>query len=116
MDDRERTVDLHALRDTFGTHLSKVGVPPRVATAAMRHSDIRLTMNIYSNPVLLGVGAAVDTLPAFEAVQSNALTVSKNPRRHMPSIKPTHRLLRGAIRVVPDLLMAFATEQFAILH
>jgi site-specific recombinase XerD len=34
-DDRGRTVDVHALRHTFGTHLSKNGVAPRTAQAAM---------------------------------------------------------------------------------
>ena len=64
-DDRARTVDLHALRHTFGTHLSAVGVRPRTAMAAMRHSSLDLTMNVYTDPRLLDVGAAVDALPAF---------------------------------------------------
>ena len=58
-------MDIHALRHTFGTHLSKAGVAPRIAMAAMRHSSLDLTMNIYTDPVLLDVGAAVDALPAF---------------------------------------------------
>lgn len=45
-DDRGRTVDLHALRHTFGTQLSRAGVAPRVAQEAMRHSTIDLTMNL----------------------------------------------------------------------
>lgn len=49
-DDRGRTVDVHALRHTFGTHLSKGGVAPRTAQAAMRHSKIDLTMNVYTDP------------------------------------------------------------------
>jgi integrase len=64
-DERGRVVDIHALRHTFGTHLSKAGVAPRVAMAAMRHSSLDLTMNIYTDPVLLDLGAAVDALPAF---------------------------------------------------
>jgi integrase len=64
-DERDRVVDVHALRHTFGTHLSKAGVPPRVAMAAMRHSSLDLTMTVYTDPVLLDVGAAVDALPAF---------------------------------------------------
>lgn len=40
---------------------------PRVAMAAMRHSSLDLTMNVYTDPVLLDVGAAVDALPAFSA-------------------------------------------------
>src|SRR5262249_35997282 len=41
-DDRGRTVDVHAMRTTFGTLMSKAGVAPRTAQAAMRHSDIKL--------------------------------------------------------------------------
>jgi integrase len=52
-DDRGRTLDLHALRTTFGTLLSKGGVAPRTAQAAMRHADIRMTMNVYTDPKLL---------------------------------------------------------------
>ena len=64
-DDRDRTVDLHALRHTFGTHLSAAGVRPRTAMAAMRHSSLDLTMNVYTDPRLLDVAAAVDALPTF---------------------------------------------------
>ena len=49
-DDRGRTLDVHALRHTFGTLLSKGGVAPRTAQAAMRHSKIDLTMNVYTDP------------------------------------------------------------------
>ena len=62
-DDRGRTVDVHALRHTFGTMLSKAGVSPSVAQAAMRHSSIDLTMNIYTDPRLLDVQGAVESLP-----------------------------------------------------
>ena len=64
-DDRGRTVDVHALRHTFGTHLSKAGVAPRVAQAAMRHSSIDLTMNVYTDPRLLDVHGALDSLPTL---------------------------------------------------
>jgi integrase len=70
-DERDRVVDIHALRHTFGTHLSKAGVTPRVAMAAMRHSSLDLTMNIYTDPVLLDVGDAVDALPAFPVSNSS---------------------------------------------
>ena len=64
-DERGRTLDVHALRTTFGTLLSKGGVAPRTAQAAMRHSDIRLTMNVYTDPKLLDVAGALDTLPGL---------------------------------------------------
>ena len=64
-DDRGRTLDVHALRHTFGTLLSKGGVTPRTAQAAMRHSSIDLTMNVYTDPKLLDVHGAMDSLPAM---------------------------------------------------
>ena len=64
-DDRGRTVDVHALRTTFGTHLSKGGVPLRTAQAAMRHSKPELTANVYTDPRLLDVAGALAALPAL---------------------------------------------------
>jgi integrase len=65
-------VDNHALRHTFGTHLSRAGVPPRTAQAAMRHSSIDLTMNIYTDPTLLDVAGAVEALPELSAIADGA--------------------------------------------
>ena len=38
---------------------------PRTAQAAMRHSTIDLTMNVYTDPKLLDVHGALDSLPAL---------------------------------------------------
>ena len=62
-DERGRTIDVHSLRHTFGTHLSKGGVPLRTAQAAMRHSDPSLTANVYTDPKLLDVAGSLDVLP-----------------------------------------------------
>jgi len=62
-DERGRTVDVHALRHSFGSLLSKVGTAPRTAQAAMRHASIDLTMNVYTDPKVLDVAAALDKLP-----------------------------------------------------
>ena len=70
-DDRGCVVDIHALRHTFGTHLSAVGVRPRTAMAAMRHSRIELTMNYYTDPVLLDVAGAMNALPDFSSGQTD---------------------------------------------
>ena len=53
------------MRTTFGTLLSAAGVYPRTAQAAMRHSDIGLTMGVYTDPKLLDVAGAVESLPAL---------------------------------------------------
>ena len=65
-DERGRTIDVHALRTSFGTLLSKAGVAPRTAQAAMRHSKIDLTMNVYTDPKLLDVAGAMDSLPTLD--------------------------------------------------
>ncbi len=65
-DERGRTIDVHALRTSFGTLLSKGGVAPRTAQAAMRHSTIDLTMNTYTDPKLLDVHGALDSLPSLD--------------------------------------------------
>jgi integrase len=64
-DERGRTVCIHSLRHSFATMMSRHGVAPRVAQAAMRHSTIDLTMGVYTDPRLLDVGAAIDALPAL---------------------------------------------------
>ncbi len=64
-DERGRTLDVHALRHSFSTLLSKGGVAPRTAQAAMRHSDISLTMNTYTDPKLLDIQKALDVLPSL---------------------------------------------------
>src|SRR5262245_11706498 len=76
-DGRGRTLDVHALRTTFGTLLSKGGVAPRTAQAAMRHSDIKLTMGVYTDPKLLDVRGALDALPplSLEGDQAEGETV-----------------------------------------
>ncbi|MGI9455953.1 MAG: tyrosine-type recombinase/integrase [Aeoliella sp.] len=63
--DRGRTVDFHALRHTYGSLLSADGVAPRTSQAAMRHSSIDLTMNVYTDPRVLDVAGALDSRPAF---------------------------------------------------
>ena len=82
-DDRGRTVDVHAMRTTFGTLLSKSGVSPRTAQQAMRHSDIKLTMGVYTDPRLLDVRGAVESLPAIP------LAAQGGPGSVTPAVTPT---------------------------
>jgi len=65
VDARGMTLDVHALRVTFCTHLSKAGVPLRTAQAAMRHSDPSLTARVYTDPKLLDVAGAIEALPSL---------------------------------------------------
>ena len=58
-DDRGRTLDVHALRHTTATILSRAKVSPRVEKEFMRHSDIKLTMKTYADPRLLDEAEAL---------------------------------------------------------
>ncbi len=62
-DGRGWVADVHAMRKTFGTLLSKGGVSLRTAQEAMRHSDPKLTANVYTDAKLLDVAGALETLP-----------------------------------------------------
>ncbi len=64
-DERGRTLDVHALRTTFGTLLSRGGVPLRTAQTAKRHADPSLTANVNTDPKLLDVFGALDALPSL---------------------------------------------------
>ena len=92
-DDRGYTVDVHAMRHTFGTHLSRGGVAPRTAQAAMRHSKIDLTMNVYTDPRLLDVAGALDVLPALPLDHSShrapARATGTDARNLVPMLVPT---------------------------
>ncbi len=64
-DTLDRVVDVHALRHTHGTLLAQRGVSPTVAKNSMRHSDIRLTMNVYTHLELGDVAEGIKKIPDF---------------------------------------------------
>ena len=58
-----RIFDVHAFRHQTGSLLAAAGVTPKVAQQLMRHSDIKLTMDIYTHVMTGQERAAVDSLP-----------------------------------------------------
>lgn len=58
-----RFLDFHSLRHTFGTNLARAGVTPKVAQELMRHSDVNLTLGIYSHVDMSDLAGAVEKLP-----------------------------------------------------
>ncbi|MCL2120159.1 MAG: tyrosine-type recombinase/integrase [Planctomycetaceae bacterium] len=56
--------DFHGLRHTFITNLGKAGVDPKTAQILARHSDIHLTMNIYTHVNRKTEIAAINALPS----------------------------------------------------
>ena len=74
LDDRGRRADFHSLRHSYGSLLAKSGVAPRVAMALMRHTDMRLTMNVYTDPHIFDLAGAVEKLPTLPAGPSQPQT------------------------------------------
>jgi hypothetical protein len=83
-----RSLDIHALRTTFATHLSLSGVSPRTAQAALRHSDIRLTMGTYTDPQLLDIAGAVEMLPSVGT--SDGVPTARPPLRPPQAVHCSH--------------------------
>jgi integrase len=71
-DAQGRTVDVHALRHTTATYLSRAKVAPRAAQRFMRHSDIRLTMQTYTDATMMGESEALAALPDLPVPQAPA--------------------------------------------
>jgi len=66
-DARGRTADFHSLRRSTGTMLAVANVPPKEAQSYMRHSDIRLTLQVYADAGIVGMGNAVDAMSKVPA-------------------------------------------------
>ncbi|GAC1469256.1 MAG: hypothetical protein NVSMB9_12850 [Isosphaeraceae bacterium] len=67
LDDLGRVFDFHSLRKSLGTHLRRAKIDPSVSQIYMRHSDIRLTMEVYNDDRLHDLRAeVVEKLPTLE--------------------------------------------------
>jgi len=90
MDAGGRQADFHSLRMTFGTMLAKSGVAPRTAMELLRHTDIRLTMNVYTDPGILNTAGAVEDLPdvTLPSEAAEAILMGTDGARANISTKP----------------------------
>ena len=55
--------DFHASRHLFITSLERAGIRPKVAQTLARHSDVRLTLQVYTHVELHDQTAAIESLP-----------------------------------------------------
>lgn len=62
-DEEGRVLDFHSLRATTATLLARAGVPLTVAQKILRHSDPKLTANVYSKLELMDLSAGIESLP-----------------------------------------------------
>ena len=91
-DDRKRVLDVHSLRVTFNTQLLAAGVPLRTVQAAMRHSDPKLTANVYTDPRLLDVGQAVNHLPPMEPTRAESEAMAATGTDDVPTEEADSKL------------------------
>jgi integrase len=68
-DEKGKFADFHCLRHTFITNLGKAKVSPKAAQTLARHSDISLTMNIYSHLSEEDQVEAINSLPGIPGVR-----------------------------------------------
>ena len=92
-DARGRTLDIHCLRHTFATWLAQSNVPLQTAQRLMRHSDPKLTSNVYTHLGLLDMGAAVSNLPSLNTREREAAVVESGATSLAPTLAPTSRFL-----------------------
>jgi hypothetical protein len=107
--DRGR-VDFHSLRHTLATNLARWNVAPRVAMQILRHSDIRLTMNHYTDASQLPVAEAIGKLPSFGSVDSD----SSNPQLHpqTPDFSRNREALHGTLPPETESSKVVYPEEF----
>ena len=60
-----RRADFHSLRKTLCTMLQDNGVPQRIAQEVMRHSDPRLTTQVYTDTKQFNLRNAIESLPGI---------------------------------------------------
>ena len=77
-DRQGRFADFHANRHTFISNLTRAGVGPKMAQTLARHSDINLTMRIYTHVADEDRTAAIATLPA----PPSFVAESTDPKTH----------------------------------
>ncbi len=62
-DEAGRYFDFHSLRKCLGSYLRLAGIDPAVSMKLLRHSDIRLTMQVYNDDELAQLAPVVNALP-----------------------------------------------------
>lgn len=90
-DAQGRQADFHALRRSLNTHLARAKVDPHTRKAIMRHSDIRLTLDVYTDADKLPVLEAIRCLPSFGEVATLCAT-NLDISGHQAALAGTNRI------------------------
>jgi integrase len=66
-----RFADFHSIRHFFITNLERAGISPKMAQTLARHSDIRLTLGLYTHVGLHDQTTAIEALPGPGSASSS---------------------------------------------
>ncbi len=88
-DSRGRSVDIHCLRHTYATLLAQANVPLQTAQRLMRHTDPKLTANVYTHLGLLDMAGAVSSLPVLDMRKRDAAASNLAADSLAPTLAPT---------------------------
>ena len=100
-DEAGRVFDFHALRHQTGTMLATAGVTPKVAQTLLRHSDINLTMGIYSHTLTGQESQAIESMPDLtpkDINEAQKMTGTEDQNCVATSVA----ILGGSQRIVTD--------------
>jgi len=90
--------DFHAARHTFVSNLARAGVSPKVTQELARHSDIRLTMDVYTHLELRDLRTGIECLappPSIAALRQEGI-VPPDACDETPQHQPAAFESRGA--------------------
>ncbi len=88
VDERGYRLDFHALRTSYITRLQRSGVSPREAMELARHSDMRLTMKVYTDVGQLPLAATVRQIPGFSGKKKDTQIDTQNLFPACPGVSP----------------------------
>lgn len=71
-------IDFHSLRHTTGTWLARAGVPLATAQQLMRHSDPKLTANVYTHVVVADKARELAKMPEIISQHTEAMMTGTN--------------------------------------
>jgi len=77
----DRQADFHALRQTLGTNLGKSGVSAWIGKDILRHSDVRLTTQTYTDATQMPTREAINKLPWILDTQINTQIIDADGQK-----------------------------------
>jgi integrase len=110
-DVRGRRIDLHGLRKTYGTMLAAAGVSPRVAMELMRHSDMKLTMGVYTDVAQLPMIAETARLPSLSLPNTPIARTTPPGERKLDAQGDAQRYAQPRVAAGPSVTHAVAAGQ-----